>query len=378
VQRRWSDRRIKSVALQTVFLAAVVGLTAYAIDNIADNLRARGVGSGFDFLDATAGFKIGFLLIEYSELSSYGRAFVVGVLNTLLVSAIGIVLATALGFAIGLARLSSNWLVARLAGAYVEILRNLPLLLQIFFWYFAVLRALPGPRQSLELGGLGFLNNRGLYLTTPVPGEGGMLVLGAFVVVLVAGLVWWRRVRASGGNAPVGWYVAAAVVVVPVAVAFLAGFSMTWDRPALRGFNLAGGTALTPELIALVLSLSTYTAAFIAENVRGGVLAVARGQSEAAAALGLSRGQALRYVVVPQALRVILPPLASQFLNLTKNSSLAAAIAYPDLISVFAGTVLNQTGQAIEVIALVMAVYLTVSLTISAAVNLYNRRVTRA
>ena len=354
---------------QILAVAGVVLLSWFLLGNLFDNLARRGIVSGFGFLDSTAGFGITMSLIPYSEASSYGRAFMVGLLNTLLVSALGILCATVLGFGIGIARLSGNWLVARLATIYIETLRNIPLLLQIFFWYFAALNALPSPRRSYEFAGGVFLNVRGLYVPAPVVESGlGWLVAGA-LAGLVAAIFYLRSTkgRLAGG--------AAIFIGVTGLVALAGGFSLSWEFPALRGFNFRGGGVLIPELVALLLALSLYTAAFIAEVVRAGIEAVPRGQIEAAASLGLSRRRILRDIVIPQAMRVIIPPLTNQYLNLTKNSSLAAAIAYPDLISVFAGTVLNQTGQAVEVIAITMAVYLFISLVIALLMNLYNRRV---
>lgn len=358
--------RLRPVLWQGGTLVLVIALGAWLVGNLLDNLAARGIASGFGFLDTTAGFGIGFSLIDYTEESTYGRAFFVGLLNTLLVSAIGIVGATVLGFAIGLGRLSSNWLVARICGAYVEIIRNLPLLLQIFFWYFAVVRSLPPPRGSLEaLWGVVVLNNRGLYVPSV---DLGLVFL--LVVALVFMLVRFRRYGGEPDMLKTAYSIFA-LVGVTLVFALLLDWEVDW--PELQGFNYVGGWVLIPELVALVVALATYTAAFIAEIVRAGVLSVDRGQIEAARALGLPRRTVTREIVVPQALRVIVPPLTNQYLNLTKNSSLAAAIAYPELVSVFAGTVLNQTGQAVEVIAITMAVYLAISLAISLGMNLYNR-----
>jgi general L-amino acid transport system permease protein len=377
-RRAWRDPRLRGLLLQALLIAAVLGLGAYLVHNTLTNLEQRGISTGFGFLQAQAGFGIIQTLIDYSETSSYGRTFLVGLLNTLLVSALGIGLATLLGFAIGVARLSSNWLVARLATVYIELFRNVPLLLQVFFWYFAVLRALPAPRQSLELGGAAFLNLRGLYLPRPLPEPGFWLAPAAFglALALLLGLrIWTRRRQARSGQPfPLGWVALAVLPGLPLLAFWAAGMPLAWELPELRGFNFRGGLVLIPELMALLVALATYTAAFIAEIVRAGILAVNRGQTEAAAALGLRPGQTLRLVVIPQALRVIIPPLTSQYLNLTKNSSLATAIGYPDLVAVFAGTTLNQTGQAVEVIAMTMAVYLVISLVISLAMNLYNRR----
>ncbi len=292
-----------------------------------------------------------------------------------------IVLATILGFLVGIARLSPNWLVARLAGGYVELIRNLPLLFQILFWYLAVLGSLPGPRQSISLFGEIFLNNRGLIVPAPVAGAGAGFVVAAvaFGVVVTVALRFWakRRQDRTGRRFPLYWIGWALVVGLPLVVLVATGFPIGFEKPELRGFNFVGGVRLIPEFVALLLALTTYTASFIAEVVRAGILAVPRGQSEAAFALGLRRGSTLRLVVVPQALRVIVPPLTNQYLNLTKNSSLAVAIGYPDLFAVFAGTTLSQTGQAIEIIAITMAVYLAISLVTSGLMNWYNIRVAK-
>ena len=375
----WNQPRIRAIAFQVVFLAAILVFLGYVLHNTLANLEQRGISTGFAFLSTEAGFGIVQTLIDFSESSTFGRTFVVGLLNTLLVSTLGILLATALGFLIGVARLSRNWLIARLAGAYIEVFRNLPLLLQIFFWYFAVLRALPRPRQSLSLGEAVFVNLRGLYLPRPIaePGFGAVVVaLGVAVATAILLLHWSRRLReATGRQLPAGRYAAILIIALPAAVYLGAGQPLAWELPELRGFNFRGGITVIPELAALLAALSIYTAAFIAEIVRAGIQAIPKGQTEAAAALGLRRGQVLRLVVVPQALRVIIPPLTSQYLNLLKNSSLATAIGYPDLVNVFAGTTLNQTGQAVEVIAMTMAVYLSVSLAISALMNWYNARI---
>ena len=318
-------------------------------------------------------------LIPYSEQSSYGRAFLVGLLNTLVVAVIGIVFATLLGFLIGVLRLSNNWLIAKLAAAYVEVMRNIPLLLHLFFWYFAVLRPLPGPSESIEpLPGV-LLNNRGLILPAPVFDAGAVIFFAAVAAAIMAGifLVVWarRRQRATGKLFPAWRSVAALIVVLPALTWFIAGAPFHLDFAVATAFDYSGGMRLLPEFVALVLGLTLYTAAFIGEIVRAGIQSVGKGQREAAASLGLKEGTTLRLVVIPQALRLIIPPLTSQILNLTKNSSLAVAIAYPDLVAVFSGTVLNQTGQAIEVIAITMAVYLTLSLVTSLAMNWYNARI---
>ena len=374
----WNDPRYRSLIVQAAVLGGVILIGVYLVNNTLANMQARGIASGFGFLDRTAGFSIGMQLIEYEEANTYARAFVVGLLNTLLVSAIGVVLATVVGFVIGIARLSSNWLVAKLAAAYIEVLRNIPLLLQLFFWYFAVLRNLPAPKNSVEILGAAFLNKRGLFLPSPILEDGfgwvGVAIGVAFALVVAVALWARRRRERTGQPFPTVWASIAILVGAPLLVSAAAGFPLSWEVPALQGFNFRGGTTLIPELVALTLALSIYTAAFIAEVVRAGILSVSHGQTEAAYALGLRRRPTLRLVVIPQALRVIIPPLTNQYLNLTKNSSLAAAIAYPDLVLVFAGTTLMQTGQAVEIIAITMAVYLTISLSIAGAMNLYNQR----
>ncbi len=369
---------VRQIAWQVALLALLAFAAAWIVNNAAENLRRQNIASGFDFLDRTAGFDIAQSLIEYSNTSTYGRAFWVGLLNTLLVAALGIVGATVIGFVVGIARLSSNWLIARLAGAYVEVLRNLPLLLQLFFWYFAVLKSLPSPRQSYALPGGAFLSVRGLNLPALVLQPGFGVVAGAFAAGLVIAVaIWWwakRRQALTGKRFPVLRSALLAVVGLPLVAFLVAGAPLDVEYPVLRGFNFQGGIAVQPELMALWLGLATYTASFIAEIVRAGILGVPKGQTEAAQALGLSRGQVLRLVVVPQATRIIIPPLTNQYLNLTKNSSLAVAIGYPDFVSVFAGTVLNQTGQAIEVILMTMGVYLALSLLTSLFMNWFNRR----
>ena len=372
------DPRVRAIFFQVLVLGAVVGLGAYLINNTLANLARQGIASGFDFLTTTAGFSVSMKLIPYSEESSYGRVFIVGLLNTLLVSGIGVVLATLIGFVVGVARLSRNWLVARIATAYIEVLRNIPLLLQIFFWYFAVLRSLPTPRDSVEVFGAFFLNNRGLSSPSPIfePGFSAIAIALGLAIVAAAILARWARKRqeATGEQFPVFLTSVGIIVGLPFLAALVTGFPLSWDTPQLQGFNFRGGVVMIPEFVALLVALSTYTAAFIAEIVRAGILAVSHGQTEAAYALGLKRGPTLRLVVIPQAMRVIIPPLTSQYLNLTKNSSLAAAIAYPDIVLVFAGTVLMQTGQAVEIIAITMACYLTMSLLISAFMNWYNTK----
>ena len=379
----YNDPKVRSIAYQIALCAIVAFLVYGAASNAIDNLARAHIASGFGFWHNTAGFDISQTLIEYSSRgSTYGRAFWVGLLNTLLVAGIGIVLATIIGFVVGIARLSQNWLVAKVAGGYVETIRNLPLLLQLLFWYNAVLKALPDIRESIVVGGSLYLNNRGLFLPEPVfkPGFGAVLyVLLAAVVAAIGYSIWSRRRQErTGQQAPVLRVGVALVVGLPLIAYFFAGRPLEFEFPQAGRFNITGGIEILPEFAALLFGLSIYTAAFIAEVVRAGILAVSRGQSEAAYSLGLKAGPTLRLVVVPQAMRVIIPPLSSQYLNLTKNSTLAVAIGYPDLVQVFTGTVLNQTGQAVEVVAITMLVYLCISLGTSLLMNIYNSRMTLA
>jgi general L-amino acid transport system permease protein len=369
---------VRQVLFQVIVVVGLAALFWMIVSNTAANLKRQNIASGFGFWNTTSGFDISQTLIPYSNVATYGRAFWVGLVNTILVGAIGIVFATALGFTMGVARLSSNWLVARLATVYVECIRNVPLLLQLFVWYFAVLKWLPPPRQSLELPGGAFLNLRGLYLPAPLPKPGFGLVLAALACGFLAAiaLALWarRRQRFTGKQFPVFRGALCLLVLPTVAAYLLAGMPLDFEYPALRGFNFVGGIIIQPELMALLLGLVIYTGAFIAEIVRAGIQGVPKGQKEAASAIGLSPGQTLRLVVIPQAMRIIIPPLTSSYLSLIKNSSLGVAIAYPDLVSVFAGTVLNQTGQAVEVILITMLVYLTLSLLTSLFMNWFNAR----
>ena len=371
-------RSLGSIAIQAAIVVLIVGLVYWAALDAAQNLARAHIASGFGFWNNTAGFDISQTLIAYSpSASTFGRAFWVGLLNTLVVAAIGIVLATVLGFIVGFAQLSRNWLVAKLAGGYVELIRNVPLLLQLLFWYNAVLKSLPELRGSVTLPGGAVLNNRGLFLPRPEFGPNFEVVTIALLIGIVGALAFRafanRRRDRTGEELPTIWPTVGLVVVPPLAVFALAGFPLAFSIPHMGRFNVSGGVEILPEFAALLLALSVYTAAFIAEVVRAGVLAVSAGQIEAAQALGLRSGATLRLVVLPQAMRVIVPPLTSQYLNLIKNSSLAVAIGYPDLVQVFAGSVLNITGQAVEVIAITMAVYLTISLFTSFLMNLYGR-----
>jgi general L-amino acid transport system permease protein len=378
------DPKIRGIVYQVLLVGLITFLIYEAATNVIDNLRRARIASGFGFLSTTAGFDISQSLIPFSAAgSSYGTAFVAGLLNTLLVAVIGIFFATILGFLIGVARLSSNWIIAKLAMVYVEVMRNIPLLLQLLFWYVAVLSQLPAPRNSIEMGGGFFLNARGLFLPRPIFASDIWVLVATFVAGLVAALVfrrWAKRQQAATGRQyPTGWVTFGLVLVLPVLMWGLLALAVenpiTFELPRKGTFNLTGGASILPEFVALLLGLTIYTAAFIAEVVRAGILAVSRGQTEAASSLGLPAGKTLRLVVIPQAMRVIVPPLTSQYLNLTKNSSLAVAIGYPDLVQVFMGTVLNQTGQAVEVVVITMGVYLTISLLTSLVMNIYNRRV---
>jgi len=375
----FNDPVVRGVIYQVVVAVLVVAFFVWIVNNTAINLKAQNKTSGFDFLWKTAGFNISFTLFPFDRTSLYWQAFLVGLTNTVLVAVIGIFFATILGFTIGIGRLSSNYLVSRLATIYVETIRNIPLLLQLFFWYFAVLKTMPAVRDSLALPLDTFINQRGLFVPKPIPDEQFAWVWVGLALALVLWLIlrqWAKaRLERTGKRFPVFLGGLAMTALVVAIVWIVSGASVAFDPPVLNRFNFKGGLELPPEFVALVFGLSIYTAAFIAELVRGGIQSVNHGQTEAAQALGLKEGDRLRLVIVPQAMRVIIPPLTSQYLNLTKNSSLGAAIGYPELVNVFTGTTLNQTGRAIEVIALTMLVYLILSLGTSAIMNWYNARV---
>jgi len=370
------------VVVQILFVAAVVWIGYEIIENARANLQAQRIASGFGFMSNTASFAVSQALIPFSESDTYSRVFLVGLLNTLLVSIVGIVIATIIGVLVALGRLSPNWLLARISGGYVELIRNQPLLFQILFWYLAVLATLPSPRQSISVFGSVFLSNRGLIVPNPVP----LQPFGVFALAVAIGVAASlamrfyarRRLFAAGEKITIWPFVLAMLIGLPALAVVMFGAPVTFDMPQLKGFNFAGGAKVLPEFAALTIALSTYTAAFIAEIVRAGLQSVPKGQMEAGASLGLSRGETLRLVIIPQAMRVILPPLTNQYLNLTKNSSLAVAIGYPDLFSVFAGTALSQTGQAVEIIALTMGVYLLISLVTSAIMSFYGWRLNRS
>lgn len=373
-----ANEKTRGIFWQIVLVLAVVATGWYLVTNTQANLAARNISVGFDFLQREAGFEIGESLIAYNATSSYSRAFLVGLTNTLFVAALGIILATLIGVIVGIMRLSDNWLVSKVAAWYVEIMRNIPLLLQLLVWYGLVTELLPPVRQSIQFGEFAFLNQRGLRIAWPEPSMALDMAGWALLIGII--LLWfWRRHAhkvqvETGRQLPVFWPGVGLILGLPILAWLLGGAPMGMDVPKLQGFNFSGGKLLSPEFSALLIGLSTYTAAFIAEVVRAGILSVDRGQTEASMALGLSPAQRLRLVTLPQALRVIIPPMTSQYLNLTKNSSLGVAIGYPELVAV-ANTTMNQTGQAIEAIAITMAVYLVISLVISIGMNWYNERV---
>ena len=375
----WNNQHYRSFILQAVFVCIVIAFFFFLVSNALSNMSARGISTGFSFLSERAGFGIVQSLIPYSEDSTYGRTFVVGLLNTVFVSLLGVVLATLLGFLIGIARLSKNLLIARLATSYIETFRNIPLLLQILFWYSLILTILPSSKNSYSLGEVLFINVRGLYFPTIVFEYSIWYSVIVCSLVLLVLLFLYRRIKIykinRGGVIPIYFFpLFMLLFFLSVAFVFISNF-VRWDVPVLDGFNYEGGGSIIPELLALLIALSIYTAAFIAEVVRSGIKSVNNGQIEAAYSLGLSKFKLLKLVLIPQAMRVIIPPLTNQYLNLTKNSSLAIAIGYPDLMNVFMGTTLNQTGQAIEITIMTMGVYLLLSIFTSVFMNWYNQKV---
>ena len=368
----------RAIIYQVVALAGIFLFSYFVINNMFINIEKRGINTGFDFLWNEAGFGIIQSLIPYVESDTHGKVFFIGLLNTLLVSFIGIFFSTIIGLLIGIGRLSKNWMISKLSMVYIETFRNIPILLQILFWYNVVLASLPGPRQSLSYFDSIFFNNRGLYIPSPILQSGFTAVIIAFILAIVAVfyLTKWAKKKhdETGEEFPVVLTSLAILIGAPVIVFFVSGMPATLDYPTLKGFNFKGGWNLIPELLALAFALSIYTATYIAEAVRAGIEAVPKGQKEAAASLGLKDSIILKKVVLPQALRVIIPPVINQYLNLTKNSSLATAIGYPELVTLFAGTSLNQVGQAIEIILMTMAVYLTISIFISIVMNYINAK----
>src|SRR5260221_8646082 len=372
----WNNPSVRAIAYQVLLVGGVIAVGAYLIHNTLVNLERQGIATGFGFLNREAAFEIGETLISYSPADTYGRALLVGLLNTLCVAGVGVVLSTVLGTLLGIARLSSNWLIAKLASGYVETIRNIPVLLQLIVWWDVLRVSAPGPREAWQPLPDVFISNRGVIFPTPVYHPLYLWMAGALVLAIVASVFVGRwahaRQMATGEQFPTLRTNAALIIGLPLVVFVIGGMPFELDKPELRGFNFAGGHAISPEFVALLVGLTVYTAAFIAEIVRAGIVAVSWGQSEAAMALGLRRSLTLRLVVLPQALRVIVPPMTSQYLNLTKNSSLAVAIGFPDLTSI-SNTTMNQTGQAIEGIAFPMTVSLTVSLLISPFMNWYNK-----
>ncbi|MEI2300319.1 amino acid ABC transporter permease [Ensifer sp. MJa1] len=372
-----NDPQVRAVFYQVITVIVLAAFVYWVAANTIENLKRANIASGYDFLSGRAGFDVGQSLIAYTSDSTYQRALIVGLLNTLLVAVCGIVTATIIGFAVGIGRLSHNWLIAKLSLAYVEIFRNIPPLLVIFFWYSGVLAILPQPRESAALPLNMFLNNRGLAFPKPIFGDGSQYTLFAFVIAIVASILLARYARkkqeATGQRFPLLWTVLGLIIGLPLLTFFASGSPITFDVPVAGKFNLTGGSVIGPEFLSLFLALSFYTAAFIAEIVRAGIRGVSKGQTEAAHALGIRPGLTTRLVVVPQALRIIIPPLTSQYLNLTKNSSLAVAIGYADLVAV-GGTILNQTGQSIEIVTIWIIVYLSLSLATSLFMNWFNAR----
>ncbi|EKE77626.1 amino acid ABC transporter permease [Oceanibaculum indicum] len=374
-----NDERYRSVFYQIVAFALIVWCAWFLFTTTSHNLATRGMSSGFDFLGNTAGFAIAWHIIPYEPSDTYGRVYLVGITNTLIVSVVAIFFTTILGFVVGILRLSSNWLIAKLAAWYVEILRNTPLLLQILFWYLAVFSILPRPRDSLNIFGVFELNNRGFYMPSPLPGDlfwvTVLALLGAIVATIALAHHSNRKQASTGQRIPVLWPSLGMIIVLPLLVFIVTGAPLSFDYPVLQGFNFTGGTSVPPAFCSLLIALVVYHSAFIAENVRAGIQSVSHGQTEASYSLGLRPGLTVRLIVIPQAMRAIVPPLISVWMNVVKNSSLAVAIGFPDLVSVFMQTSLNQSGYAIEIVAMVMLFYMTVSLTISAALNVYNKSV---
>jgi len=375
----WRNENLRGVSVQIIVLAAVFAAAAWLLGNVATNYAALDKTFGFGFLQLPANYDINQSLIDYSSRDTHLRAALVGLINTLLVAVAGLVLATLLGLAVGVMRLSGNWLVAKIAYVYIELTRNTPVLLLILLWHGILINTLPHPREALSLGGSVFLSNRGVYMPCPVFQDGSWTLLAALVAALAA--IWFLRRRSSKSMAESGrpkpWRLPGIGLTIALVTAayFFAGQPVTLDVPALRGFNYAGGVTLLPEFVALAGALGFYTSGFIAEIVRAGIQSVDRGQTEAARALGLSEGRVMSLIILPQALRVIVPPLTSEYLSLTKNSSLAIAIGYMDLMATLGGITLNQTGREMEAMILVLLVYLTISLALSAFMNWYNTHV---
>lgn len=372
------DRKVRDVLWQALATVGLVVVVVFFVRNASDNMVKAGIASGFQFLWRDSGIEVPFNITGYKPSDTILALLWTGIVNTILVSAAAVVVATVVGFTVGLMRLSHNWLLSTLAAVYIEFVRNIPLLFFVLFWYFGVLAALPTPKESYDFLGVAFLNRRGLSIPLPNDVKGFQLALLAITVLIVAqiGLARWAKARQArtGRDFPT-WMVGFGLCgVLPIVALVVAGAATSWDVPTLRGFNYRGGFVLVPEFVALFMALSTYTAGFIAEVVRGGIQSVRQGQIDAARALGLTPGRVVRLVVIPQAMPVIIPPITSQYLNLIKNSSLGAAIAYPEIVAVFMGSALVATGQAIEIIAITLGIYLTIGLAVSAFMNWYNAR----
>lgn len=374
--RALRNQKVRGILFQILTILGLIAFLWYIGSNTMTNIEQRGIKTGFDFIDSTAGFSIDETPIEFSSTDTHGRVFLVGLSNTLIIAFFGIIFSTILGLIIGVLRLSNNWIIKKLAAAYIDIFRNIPILLQILFWYNVVLSALPSPKQSIDFFGSIFINNRGLYIPMPELNSTTISVLLSFVAILIGTIFLnrWanKKQEETGKDFPVILVVLGTIIIVPIIAYFVGGSNFNFDYPKLGGFNFNGGKVISPEFLALTFALVIYTATFIAEAVRSGIEAVSKGQKEAAASIGLSSYQALKLVVLPQAIRIAIPPIINQYLNLAKNSSLAAAIGYPEIVTVFAGTSLNQTGQAMEILAITMLVYLTISLVVSALLNWLN------
>ncbi len=376
--RLWNDKELRSVTIQVITIALLFAFVFYIVNNAIVNLETIGKDYSFKFLSDPSNYDINQHLIAYDSRSPHLTAAYVGIINTLLVAVSGIVLATIVGFILGVLRLSKNWLINRVVYVYIEYVRNVPVLLHILLLHGIVVNTLPIPKNAIDIDGIYFLTNRGFYTPKPLFEPAMWAVLIAFVIAI--GFVWWFRnyahkvQDATGKIYPVFWISLGAIIGLPIITYFLAGSPMTWENPALKGFNFKGGLVLRPEFLALWLALSLYTAAFIAEIVRAGIQAISHGQTEAAYALGIKPNRTMQLVIIPQALRVIIPPLSSQYLNITKNSSLAIAIGYMDIVATIGGISLNQTGREMECMTIVLAIYLAFSLLISSFMNWYNKR----
>jgi general L-amino acid transport system permease protein len=376
------NNEVRALFIQLATVAIIFSLFYVMIQNLNDNIEARGIVSGFTFLEGRSGFDIlpflGSYIVKFSPNSTNLEVFYVAIINTFVCAGVGIIISTILGLLIGIARLSSNYLISRLSNAYIELFRNIPILLQILFWYNIFLNALPHPKKSVSFLDFIFINNRGFYLPNPIPQDGFLWVLVTFIIGIASAIYLKRHFKRkqdeTGQQTNTLGYSFGLIIVFPIIIFLLLGSPLQLDYAILGKFNLKGGLAIVPEFVALTLALSVYTATYIAEAIRSGIEAVDKGQKEAAAAIGLTKTQELKLVVLPQALRVAIPPTINQYLNLTKNSSLAAAIGYPELMSAFGGTVLNQVGQAIEILTMVMIVYLVISLAISVLLNYVNKK----